>query len=71
MVNKMKKFIFLFTQLLLIDVIIDIIISYPFYLLWNEIIPSIFDGVNQITWLQAFGVCIMANLFALIFENKH
>ena len=31
------------------------IISLPFWLMWNWLIPDIF-GLSEITWLQAFGL---------------
>ena len=31
------------------------IVSLPFWLMWNWLIPSIF-GLPEITWLQAFGL---------------
>ena len=37
------------------------IISFPFWLLWNWLMPDIF-GLSEITWLQAFGLWILITL---------
>lgn len=47
---------------MLIVALIGLIISYPVMLLWNYCLVPAITGVNQITWLQSWGLLILANL---------
>ena len=46
------------------------IISLPFWLLWNWLIPNIF-GLSEITWLQAFGLWLLITLLRSNNINKY
>ena len=52
---KTSTYVLAFMVVLLGIFFIGAIISLPFWLLWNWLIPDIF-GLPEITWLQAFGL---------------
>lgn len=43
-------------------VFFGMIISYPIMLLWNGCLVGAIDGVREISWLQSWGLFILANL---------
>lgn len=59
------------TGLLAISVVISILVlisflfSYPVFLLWNGCFVGAITGVQEITWLQAWGISV---LFGLLFK---
>ncbi len=40
-------------------VLVSFVLSWPVYMLWNGCLVSAIDGVNEITWLQAWGIAIL------------
>lgn len=40
--------------------LLGLIVAFPFMLLWDWIMPAIF-GLPEITWLQSWGLLVMAN----------
>ena len=46
------------------------VVSLPFWLLWNWLIPNIF-GLPEITWLQAFGLRLLITLLRSNNINKY
>ena len=46
------------------------VVSLPFWLLWNWLIPNIF-GLPEITWLQAFGLWLLITLLRSNNINKY
>jgi hypothetical protein len=47
-------------------VIVGLIVSFPVMLLWNGCLVGAMTGVNEISWLQAWGITI---LFGLLFKS--
>jgi hypothetical protein len=47
-------------------VAIGLIVSLPVMLLWNYCLVGAIAGVNEITWLQAWGILV---LFGLLFKT--
>ena len=47
-------------------VFISFISSWPLYMLWNGCLVGAIRGVNEVTWLQAWGLGI---LFGLMFKT--
>ncbi len=41
--------------------IIALLISVPFWLLWNWLMPQIF-GLKSITWIQALGLAVLSGM---------
>jgi hypothetical protein len=41
-------------------VFISFILSIPVWLLWNGCLVDAIDGVREVTWLQAWGLSILA-----------
>ena len=55
-----------------IAIIISIVFSLPVYFLWNECLVYAIDGVNRITWIQAYGITILFNiLIKTNFETRN
>ena len=51
---------------LLIGIVISLIMSLPVMLLWNYCLVGAITGINEITWLQAWGILV---LFGLLFKT--
>jgi hypothetical protein len=43
--------------------IVGLVFSLPVMLLWNGCLVPAITGVNEITWLQAWGLMILVNIF--------
>jgi hypothetical protein len=43
----------------LLVVLLGLVLSLPIWLLWNSCLVPAVDGVNEITWLQAWGLNIL------------
>lgn len=43
-------------------VLLSFLLSWPVYMLWNECLIGAVSGVNEVTWLQAWGINILAGL---------
>lgn len=46
----------------LLVALIGLIVSYPVMLLWNYCLVPAVTGLNQIGWLQAWGLLILSGL---------
>ena len=46
-------------------VFISFLFSWPVFMLWNECLVGAVDGVNKVTWLQAWGLNF---LFGIMFK---
>jgi hypothetical protein len=40
-------------------VLLGLVLSLPIWLLWNSCLVPAIDGINEITWLQAWGLNIL------------
>jgi hypothetical protein len=40
-------------------ILISFLLSLPVWLLWNGCLVDAINGVNEITWLQAWGISIL------------
>jgi len=38
------------------------LLSWPVYMLWNGCLVGAVAGVGQVTWLQAWGICVLCGL---------
>lgn len=52
---------------LVLVVIVGLVLSFPVMLLWNGCLVGAITGVNEITWLQAWGILV---LFGLLFKSS-
>ena len=43
--------------------LVGLVFSLPVMLLWNGCLVPAITGVNEITWLQAWGLMILVNIF--------
>lgn len=48
-------------------VLLGLLFSLPVMLLWNGCLVGAISGVNEITWLQAWGILV---LFGLLFKSS-
>lgn len=51
---------------LAVVVILGLVLSLPLMLLWNGCVVPAINGVQEITWLQAWGILIASNI---LFKN--
>lgn len=42
-------------------VLLSFLLSWPVYMLWNGCLVDAVTGVNSVTWLQAWGICVLAS----------
>ena len=47
--------------------VLGLIFSLPVMLLWNYCLVGAIAGINQITWLQAWGIMV---LFGILFKTS-
>jgi hypothetical protein len=47
--------------------LLSFLLSWPVYMLWNGCLVGAVTGVNEVTWLQAWGISF---LFSLLFKNS-
>jgi hypothetical protein len=50
----------------IIMLLLSFLLSWPVYALWNGCLVGAITGVQEITWLQAWGISI---LFSLLFKS--
>jgi hypothetical protein len=41
---------------------LSFLLSWPTYMLWNGCLVGAVDGVREVTWLQAWGINILAGI---------
>ncbi len=41
---------------------LSFLLSWPVYMLWNECLVDAVEGVNKVTWLQAWGLNILTGI---------
>lgn len=42
--------------------LISFLLSWPVYMLWNGCLVDAINGVNEVTWLQAWGLTVLCGL---------
>jgi hypothetical protein len=68
-VNNMEKAIAIIIASVVaiaMAVFMSFVLSWPLYMLWNGCLVGAVRGVNEVTWLQAWGLSI---LFGLMFKT--
>lgn len=48
-------------------IVLGLVFSFPVMLLWNGCLVGAIAGINEITWLQAWGIMI---LFGILFKTS-
>jgi hypothetical protein len=51
-------------------VLLSFLMSWPAYMLWNGCLVGAVNGVNEITWLQGWGLCILFNIMVKTSVSK-
>jgi hypothetical protein len=57
---SLQKFIGVFLTILLIGVLLSFILSWPIMILWNSCLVPAVQGINEIDWMQAWGLSLLA-----------
>ena len=47
---------------LALGLFLSLLLSLPVYLLWNSCLVGAVSGVNEVTWLQAWGITVLVGL---------
>jgi hypothetical protein len=55
-----------FIVMLAVTLFLSFVLSWPVMMLWNGCLVGAIDGVQKVTWLQAWGLQF---LFALLFKT--
>ena len=42
--------------------LLSFLLSWPVYMLWNGCLVGAVAGVNEVTWLQAWGIAVLSGL---------
>jgi hypothetical protein len=42
--------------------VLSFLLSWPVYMLWNSCLVGAVAGVNEVTWLQAWGIVVLSGL---------
>jgi hypothetical protein len=42
--------------------LLSFLLSWPVYMLWNGCLVGAITGVNEVTWLQAWGISFLSGL---------
>ena len=42
--------------------LLSFLLSWPVYMLWNGCLVDAVTGVNEVTWLQAWGIVVLSGL---------
>jgi hypothetical protein len=56
-----------FIGVIVVGVLLSFLLSWPVYMLWNGCLVGAVTGVNEITWLQAWGLGL---LFSMLFKQS-
>jgi len=56
----LHKFIGIFLTVLLIGVLLSFILSWPIMVLWNSCLVPAVQGINEIDWMQAWGLSLLS-----------
>ena len=66
----MEKFL-AFVGLLGIIFLVSFLLSWPIMILWNSCLVGAINGVNQIEWMQAWGINLLSGfMFRYGVSNK-
>jgi len=53
----------LIVGVIIFGAIVGLVFSFPVMLLWNGCLVPAITGINEITWLQAWGLMVLVNIF--------
>lgn len=61
MISKSDVFS-VFVVMIALTILLGVILSLPIMLLWNYCLVPAVTGMNEITWLQAWGLYVLFNI---------
>ena len=47
---------------IIVIMILSFLFSWPVYMLWNGCLVGAITGINQVTWLQAWGISFLSSM---------
>jgi hypothetical protein len=53
----------LIVGVIIFGAIVGLVFSFPVMLLWNGCLVPAITGINEISWLQAWGLMVLVNIF--------
>lgn len=62
-IGNMDKIIGIIGVFLAVAILVGLIISFPVMLLWNGCLVPAITGVNEIGWMQAWGLTVLSTVF--------
>ena len=62
-IGNMDKIIGTIGVFLAVAILVGLIISFPVMLLWNGCLVPAITGVNEIGWMQAWGLTVLSTVF--------
>lgn len=51
-------------------VLLSFLLSWPVYMLWNYCLVGTIDGIHETTWLNAWGLTVLANMLFKSHSSK-
>ena len=64
----MKNFILMFTAIIGLIAVIAFLLGFPLMLLWNWLMPSLFN-IREITFWEAIGINVMSGILLGKYNN--
>ena len=62
-IGNIDKIIGIIGVFLAVAILVGLIISFPVMLLWNGCLVPAITGVNEIGWMQAWGLTVLSTVF--------
>lgn len=66
MFNTITSIFAAFVGFLVVVIVISLLLAFPVMLLWNGCLVPAVAGVNEVTWLQTWGLMV---LFGILFKS--
>ena len=67
----MAQLIAVFVGLIGLIIVVGLILSLPVMLLWNWCLVPAIPGINEIGWLQAWGILVLCNFLFKMKVSKN
>lgn len=65
--EKIVAFVGVVAVTIILIAVVGLIVSFPVMLLWNGCLVGAVAGINEISWLQAWGILV---LFGILFKTS-
>ena len=54
--------LYIFSGTVALVILFSFLLSLPVMLLWDAVMPQIFTGLHEISWMQAWGLSLLCGL---------